>query len=197
MQTLLHEFRYALRQLWKSPGFTPVAVLTLALGIGANTAIFSVVNAVLLRALPYPNADRLLLLWSSAPSQGLPMFGSSPVDYRAWRSDNHSFEDMGAFSNGGISMSLEGPSSRAADLFGRSRPTVSDHGRAALSRPRFHRAQRAVGRASGCDSQLRTYGSAASAAIPTWLDGRCTWAASSTPSPASCPRIFASSSGRS
>jgi putative ABC transport system permease protein len=110
MQTLLHEFRYALRQLRKSPGLTLVAVLTLALGIGANTAIFSVVNAVLLRALPYPNADRLLLLWSSAPSQGLPMFGSSPADYRVWRRDNHSFEDMGAFSNSGISMSLEGRS---------------------------------------------------------------------------------------
>ncbi len=108
MRMLSQDLRYALRQIWKSPGFTTVAVLTLALGIGANTAIFSVVNAVLLRALPYPDADRLLLLWSSAPSQGLPMFGSAPPDYRAWRSDNHSFQDMGAFSNGGISMSLEG-----------------------------------------------------------------------------------------
>ncbi len=108
MRTLSQDIRYALRQMWKSPGFTTIAVLTLALGIGANTAIFSVVNAVLLRALPYPDADRLLLLWSSVPSQGLPMFGSAPPDYRAWRSDNHSFQDMGAFSNGGISMSLEG-----------------------------------------------------------------------------------------
>ncbi len=105
---MLQDLRYALRQIWKSPGFTTIAVLTLALGIGANTAIFSVVNAVLLRPMPYPNADRLLLLWSSAPSQGLPMFGSSPADYRVWRSDNRSFEDMGAFSNNGISMSLEG-----------------------------------------------------------------------------------------
>src|ERR1035437_426741 len=105
---MLQDLRYGLRQLRKSPGFTLVAVLTLALGIGANTAIFSVVNAVLLRPVPYPDANRLLLLWSSAPSQGLPMFSSSPADYRVWRSDNHSFQDMGAFSNGGISMSLEG-----------------------------------------------------------------------------------------
>jgi putative ABC transport system permease protein len=110
MQTLLQDLRYALRQMWKSPGFTTVAVLTLALGIGANTAIFSVVNAVLLRPVPYPEADRLQLLWSSAPAQGLPKFGSSPVDYRVWHSDNHSFEDMGAFSNSSISMSLEGQS---------------------------------------------------------------------------------------
>ena len=95
-------------KILKSPGFAATAVLTLALGIGANTAVFSVVNAVLLRALPYPDANRLLLVWSSAPSQGLPMFGSSPADYRVWRSDNHSFDDMGAFSNDGISMSLEG-----------------------------------------------------------------------------------------
>lgn len=136
---MLQDLRYALRQMWKSPGFTTVAVLTLALGIGANTAIFSVVSAVLLRALPYPNADRLLLLWSSAPSQGLPMFGSSPADYREWRSDNHSFEGMGAFSNDGISMSLEG--SRDADFVGDHGQPFPHHGSKALSWSGIHRAQ--------------------------------------------------------
>ena len=92
---MLQDLRFAIRQIAKSPGFAVTAVLTLALGIGANTAVFSVVNAVLLRALPYPDANRLLLLWSSAPSQGLPMFGSSPADYRVWRSDNHSFDRHG------------------------------------------------------------------------------------------------------
>src|SRR5271167_506834 len=108
MSGFLQDIRFAIRQIVKSPGFAAAAILTLALGIGANTAVFSVVNAVLLRALPYPDADRLLLLWSSAPPQGLPRFPSSPADYCVWRSDNHSFQDMGAFSNGAISLSLEG-----------------------------------------------------------------------------------------
>src|SRR5438045_5569330 len=92
MSTVFQDFRYALRVLTKQPGFTFVAVLTLALGIGANTAIFSIVNAVLLRPLPYPNADRIMVLnESSGRGQD---FSVALPDYFDWRNDNTVFEDL-------------------------------------------------------------------------------------------------------
>jgi len=105
MQSVLQDFRYALRMLFKKPGFTAMAVLTLALGIGANTAIFSVVDAVLLRALPYPDADRLVMLWSTMQSQGVPTAGSAMPDYREWRDQSQSFEGLGGFYYGDFNLS--------------------------------------------------------------------------------------------
>jgi len=90
----MNDLRFALRQLRKSPGFTFVAVITLALGIGANTAIFSIVNAVLLRPLPYPNADRIMVLnESSGPGQD---YSVALPDYFDWRNENTAFEHLAA-----------------------------------------------------------------------------------------------------
>src|SRR5262249_22602692 len=84
--------------MWrKSPGFTATALFTLALGIGANITIFSVVNAVLLRPLPYADADRLVFLWSEAPKQNIKETASAYATISEWRHQNTSFEDLAVF----------------------------------------------------------------------------------------------------
>ena len=88
----MNDLRFALRQLRKSPGFTLIAVLTLALGIGANTAIFSVIYAVLLQPLPYPNADRIVILTETDSNQ--PQISVSYPDYVDWKRDNTVFENL-------------------------------------------------------------------------------------------------------
>ncbi|HKW98944.1 MAG TPA: ABC transporter permease [Bryobacteraceae bacterium] len=94
MSSLLLDVRYGLRLLWKSPSFTLVAILALALGIGANTAIFSVVDSVLLRPLPFRNAGRLAVAWESSPAQGWNRIGPSGPNYLDFRDQNRSFEDL-------------------------------------------------------------------------------------------------------
>ncbi len=108
MNSLLYDLRFGLRMLVKNPIFALMAIITLALGIGANTAIFSVVDAVLLRPLPYPEANRLVFLWSTMNSQGVPISGSALPDYYAWRDRNQVFDGLAAFYNGDFNLSSAG-----------------------------------------------------------------------------------------
>src|SRR5713226_1845247 len=99
MGTLLQDLRYGLRMLAKNPGFTAVAVLTLALGIGANTAIFSVVNAVLLNPLPYEDADRLVMIEGNYLRLGMENLGASPPEFFDYQEQGRVFDGLGAFNN--------------------------------------------------------------------------------------------------
>jgi putative ABC transport system permease protein len=107
MFTLLHDLRYAIRQLMKAPGVTLIAILTLTLGIGANTAIFSVVNAVLLNPLPYPQPDRIVVLFHDKPN-----FAQGSISYPNfvdWQRDSQSFSSMAAYRQmGGVTLSANG-----------------------------------------------------------------------------------------
>jgi predicted permease len=96
LESFAADVRYALRTMRKNPGFTAVVILTLALGIGANVAIFSVVNAVLLQLLPYKNADRLVTIWGENKPRGFDLDLISYQDYLDLRAQNHVFEKLGA-----------------------------------------------------------------------------------------------------
>src|SRR4026208_1781766 len=104
METLLKDLRYGVRMLTKNPAVSLIAVLTLALGIGANTAIFSVVSAVLLNPLPYQQPDRLVSLWENVPEHG--QWRAAPANFLDWKKQNTVFEDVVAF--GGSAMTLTG-----------------------------------------------------------------------------------------
>src|ERR1043166_109292 len=100
MSNILKDILYAIRSLAKHPGFTAIALITLALGIGANTAIFSVVNAVLLRPLPYDDPERIVWLWDTQPQ--LATTPTSLPDFLGWKEQNRSFEHLAAFQGGNM-----------------------------------------------------------------------------------------------
>src|SRR5262245_31445674 len=104
LESVWQDVRYAVRTLGRAPGFTLVAVLTLALGIGANTAIFTVANAVMLRPLPFSEPDRLVRLWESNPVKGWPTFSASHPTFLDWRSESRSFERLAALVNVGFTL---------------------------------------------------------------------------------------------
>lgn len=97
MEALWQDIQYSFRTLWKKPSFTIIAVVTLALGIGANAAIFSMVNGMLFRTLPYPSADRLVMVWETNQRRKWDMMYPSYANFADWRDQNTVFEEMAAF----------------------------------------------------------------------------------------------------
>jgi putative ABC transport system permease protein len=116
MNTLVQDLRYAIRMLAKKPGFTFVAVITLALGIGASTAIFSVVNALLLRQLPYNNADRIVMLWDRNDKLkfGIDNLPVSAYHFLNWREMSQSFDEMSLLSSEGFTLTGAGEPERVS-----------------------------------------------------------------------------------
>ena len=108
LETLWHDLRYGFRMLLKKPGFTIIAVATLALGIGASTAIFSVVNGVLLRPLPYKDAERIVTVWQRNASRGTERDGVSPPNFLDYKERNQVFEVMAALRPYGLDYTGEG-----------------------------------------------------------------------------------------
>jgi putative ABC transport system permease protein len=112
MSTLARDLRYALRALGKSPGFTVAAILSLAIGIGANTAIFSITSALLLRPLPYKDSDRLVIMWNSSPGLGITRDWFSLAQYFDIKSNHHGFEQVAIAIGGSYNLTGDGDPER-------------------------------------------------------------------------------------
>src|SRR5262245_47363348 len=116
MSTLIQDVRYAVRALLLSPGFASVAVLSLAVGIGANSAIFSVANALLLRPLPYTNADRQVILWNTSPGLGITEDWFSTAQYFDIRTGQQSFEDVAIAIGANVNLTGDGEPERLGTI---------------------------------------------------------------------------------
>ena len=117
METLLQDLRYSVRMLLKKPSFSVIAVLALAIGIGANSAIFSVVNAILLRPLPYKNFERISMIWMDNPKLGVAEDWHSYPNYIDFKEQNQVFEDMAAFNNRSFNLTGAGDPVRVVGLW--------------------------------------------------------------------------------
>src|SRR5579883_2949938 len=109
MGQFFSDLRYGLRLLKQSPGFTTVALCALALGIGANTAIFSTLDSVVLRALPYEDPDRVVMVWEDASFASFPRNTPAPANYFDWKKRNHVFSDMAAARGSTAILTVDGP----------------------------------------------------------------------------------------
>ena len=172
MATLLQDVRYGLRNLTRNPGFMLVAMLTLALGIGANTTIFSVINSTLLKPLPFPDPDRLVLVWET--------FGKGPdncnivsaPNFWDFKRQSRSFESMAIFDSAGRGYNLSPTGELAGGRagFGAARVgrVLLRAGREASSRPHIPARGRDSWEAITKSSSATDCGSGATAAIPRW-----------------------------
>ena len=115
--TLATEIRQVARRLMHSPMFTIVTLLTIAIGIGANSAIFSVVNGVLLKPLPYPDAGALIAVWQTAPRLNLKDMEASPSDYFVFRQENHTFQQFGVWHGGSVAVTGRAAPEQVRSLF--------------------------------------------------------------------------------
>src|SRR5882672_10714180 len=112
METLLKDLSYGVRMLIQNPRFTVVAVLSLAIGIGATTAIFSVANALLLRPLAYQDADRLVILWNRSPGLNVVQDWLSPGEYLDIKAENQVFDEVAATIDSSFNLTSQGTAER-------------------------------------------------------------------------------------
>ncbi|HEU0180063.1 MAG TPA: ABC transporter permease [Blastocatellia bacterium] len=116
MQTLWQDLRYGARMLWKNQGFTTIAVITLALGIGANTAIFSLTNALVLRPFDFPDLDRLVMVYGTMSQQGSEFYGMAPADYADLRRQQSAFVDLAAYQQSNATLTGVGEPERVQNV---------------------------------------------------------------------------------
>jgi putative ABC transport system permease protein len=117
MSTLWRDVKHALRSLLSSPGYTAIVVVTLALGIGANTAVFSLVDALVLRPFPIPDIDRLVMLWETVPSQSEDRGRASPANFLDWKAQSTAFEELVALEWWDVNLTGEGDPERLQGTF--------------------------------------------------------------------------------
>jgi predicted permease len=116
MESFGNQLKHIFRRLMRSPVFTAITLATLAIGIGANTAVFSVISGVLLKPLPYPDSDNLVAVWQTAPGIGLPELDASPSCYFTYREEGQTFQDIGLWRNDSVSVTGIGEPEEVAAL---------------------------------------------------------------------------------
>ena len=137
MFDLIRDLRHAARRLPLTPGFTLATLLTLALGIGANTAIFSIINSVLLKPLPFPEPDRLVGVWQTAPGVNIKDLNASIADYVTYREDSRTFADVAIWNGRSVTVT-EFAEPERVDGISVDLPPAADAGRPAGAWPRIH-----------------------------------------------------------
>src|ERR1700719_3599650 len=116
MAMLIDQLRQVLRRLSRAPMFTAITLLTLAIGVGANTVIFSVIEGVLLKPLPYPHAEQLIGVWHKAPGINIPELNMSPSNYFIYREQGRTFQDIGLYQGDSVSVTGVGEPEQVSSL---------------------------------------------------------------------------------